>query len=389
MVSRIIDEELAFRLRHFPAICLLGLRQVGKTLLVKRFVQEEPERFLYLDMENPEDLVRLEAPMLFLKTQMEKTVVLDEVQRKPELFPMLRSLIDMDRKPGRYILLGSASPDLSKETAESLAGRISYLHLHPFIIQETGGDWKKIWVRGGMPGAYLEENERARRMWFTDFIQTYFQKDLPQMGLPANPAMAYRLFQMLSATQANLLNIQLLAKSLQISHTTLSRYLFFFENAFLIYRLQPYSSNINKRLVKTAKCYVTDSGIVHNLLQLHSFEQIMGHPVSGFTFEGTVLQHLRCLLPDECQVYFYRTHEGAELDFVVERGGKIVLALDSKLSNTPTISRGTTIALQDFNNPPMLIVTPEAEGFFIRDGIEVTSIKGLEKKLKEKLGENT
>lgn len=386
MIHRILDEELQFRLQYFPAICILGLRQVGKTWLVRKWVQANPEKYMYLDLENPEDLIKLEAPMLFLKAQAHRTVVLDEVQGMPSLFPMLRSLIDMDRKPGRFILLGSASPDLFRDSAESLAGRISYVHLHPFVLSETSGDWQKIWVRGGMPAAFLEENERARKLWVTDFIQTYFQKDLPQLGMPANPAVSYRLFQLLAATHGNLLNMQSLAKNLQLTHTSISRYLSFFENAFLIQLLQPYSVNLSKRLVKTPKCYVADSGLVHNLLHLHSFEQVMGHPVGGFTFEGMVLQHIRCLLPEGCSLYFYRTHDGAELDFVIERGGKIVMAIDAKLSNTPAITRGTTIALQDIGNPPMLVVTPEAHGFWLREGIEVIHLAGLAGKIKEMLG---
>ncbi len=381
MLKRSLYEELLFRWQHFPATCILGLRQVGKTSLVQQLVQEQEGRFIYLDMENPEDAIKLASPVLFLKAQDEKTVVIDEVQRMPELFPILRSMIDLKRVPGRFILLGSAAPDIYKETAESLAGRISYLHLYPFILPETGGDWKKLWIRGGMPNAYLEENDKARRIWFNDFIQTYFQKDLPQLGLPANPMLVYRLFQMLAATHANLLNVQSLSKSLQLSHTTLSRYLFFLENAFLITRLQPYSTNLPKRLVKTPKCYLADSGLVHNLLQLNSFEQVMGHPVAGFTFEGMVFQQLRTLLENDVSIYFYRTHDGAELDFVLERGGKIILAIDAKLSNTPTISRGCTIALQDLGNPPMLVVTPEAKEFFLREGIEVCSVSTLQEAL--------
>ncbi len=383
MLQRLLYEELVFRWQHFPAVCILGLRQVGKTSLVQQLVQDQGDNFLYLDLENPEDAIKLESPVLFLKAQTDKTVVIDEVQRKPDLFPVLRSMIDQKRIPGRYILLGSASPDIYKETAESLAGRISYLHLYPFVWQETGGDWKKLWIRGGMPNAYLEENDKARRIWFSDFIQTYFQKDLPHLGLSANPTLVYRLFQMLASTQANLLNVQSISKSLQISHTTLTRYLFFLENAFLITRLQPYSINLSKRLVKTPKCYLADTGLVHSLLQIHSFEQVFGHPIAGFSFEGLVLQQLRTLLENDISTYFYRTHDGAELDFVLERGGKIIMALDAKLSNTPAISRGATIALQDVGNPPMLVVTPEATDFYLREGIEVCSLQTLKKSIEK------
>jgi predicted AAA+ superfamily ATPase len=377
MKKRFLFDSLEFRLKHFPAICILGVRQVGKTSLVKELVRNSEKETIYLDLENPEDEIKLQSSTLFLKAQSGKTVIIDEIQRKPTLFPVLRSLIDMDRKPGRFILLGSASPDIFKESAESLAGRISYIYLHPFILDEAGGDWKDLWVRGGFPVPYLENEDKVRRVWFNDFIQTYFQKDLPQMGLPANPPLLYRLFQMLAATQANLLNIQSLSKSLQISHTTLARYFYFLENAFLLVRLQPYSTNIPKRLVKTPKCYIMDSGLVHSMLLLYSFEQVMGHPIAGFTFEGMVFQHLQTIIENDTGIYFYRTHDGAEIDFVLEKGGKIVLAVEAKLSNTPEITRGTTIALQDLGNPPLLLVTPEASDFPLKEQIFVCSIATL------------
>jgi predicted AAA+ superfamily ATPase len=377
MIGRFLLDSMKYRLKHFPAICVLGVRQVGKTSLVKELLNQSEKETIYLDLENPEDEIKLQSPMLFLKTQSNKTVIIDEIQRKPGLFPVLRALIDMDRQPGRYILLGSASPDIFKETAESLAGRISYLNLHPFMLDETGGDWKDLWVRGGFPLAYLENDNKVRRLWFNDFIQTYFQKDLPQLGLPANPSLAYRMFQMLAATQANLLNIQSLSKSLQISHTTLARYFYFLENAFLVKRLQPYSTNISKRLVKTPKCYIMDSGLVHSILLLHSFEQVMGHPIAGFTFEGMVFQHLQSILENDTGIYFYRTHDGAEIDFVLEKGGQIILAIEAKLSNTPEITRGTTIALQDLGGPPLLVVTPEASDFPLKEQIFVCSLTTL------------
>ena len=379
MIERLLSHELEFRLKHFPATCILGVRQVGKTSLVKQLLSNYQEKAIYLDLENPDDEARLQSPTLFLKAQIEKLVILDEIQRKPDLFPVLRSIIDQERRPGRFVLLGSASPQIFQETAESLAGRVSYLQLNPFIVDETGGDWKKLWIRGGFPLALLEEDDRVRKLWFNDFIQTYFQKDLPQIGLSANPSLVYRLFQMMATNQGGLLNIQSLSKSLQLSHTTLSRYFYFLENAFLLKKLLPLSINITKRLVKTPKCYIVDSGMVHSLLQLNTFEQVMGHPVAGFSFEGMVFQHLQTIIANDAGIYFYRTHDGAELDFVIEKGGKIILAIEVKLTNAPQLSRGTTQALQDLNNPPLLVVTPEASDYPLKEQILVCSLKTLSK----------
>jgi predicted AAA+ superfamily ATPase len=377
MIERLAKEGLQFRLNHFPAACILGARQVGKITLARQTAEQAGKEAMYIDLENPDDRALLQDPMLFLRSQQHKLVIIDEVQLMPELFPQLRSLIDQHHVAGRFLLLGSASPDILRNTAESLAGRISYLHMFPFVLAETAGEWQTLWVRGGFPNAFLEDDERVRKTWFTDFINSYVQKDLPQLGLSADTVTTSRLLTMLANNQGGVLNMSGLGNALQLAHTTISKYVNFLENALLVKRVLPYSFNINKRLVRSPKCYLLDSGFVHSLLKLNNFEEVMGHMVSGGSWEGFVLQQLMVHLPADVDLYYYRTHDGAELDFVLEQGGKVVLAIEVKLSNAPTLSRGTTVALTDIGTPPLLVVTPGATDFPLREGVQVCSVATL------------
>lgn len=381
MVSRSIESELVKRFRYFPAIAIVGPRQVGKTTLVKKIQSQISKSTIYLDLELPEDLNKLRDAPLFLEQFTDKTVIIDEVQRMPSLFPVLRSLIDKNREPGRFILLGSASPDLLRTSSESLAGRISYLELNPFNYEEVLGDYKMHWLRGGFPDAYLAPDEDLRFIWFENFIRSYVERDLPLLGLPSNPVMTRRLLTMIASMQGGLMNYSMIGKSLGLSHTTIKKYLDFIESAFLIRTVQPYFVNIGKRLTKNPKIYIQDSGMLHSLLSIHSFENLLGNIIAGNSWEGYVIQNILTYLPMDIQTSFYRTQDGAELDLVLEKGGKVALAVEIKLSNSPTLSRGTTIALSDVGNPPLLVVTPSVEDYQMRENIQVCNITSLKRNL--------
>jgi len=384
MIARNLEPTLLFHLEHFPATALLGPRQVGKTTLVRSIQPKLAKSSVYLDLENPVDRARIGERGLFLENNLEKTVILDEVQRLPDLFSELRGLIDRDRKPGRLLLLGSASYDLLKNTAQSLAGRIGYLELTPFLLSELKeATWQQHWLKGGFPEAYLAVDEHVREIWMRNFITTYLEKDLPQLGLRAAPAMMERLLTMLAYAQGWLANYQTLASSLDISSPTLASYIDFLERALLLRRLQPYFVNIKKRLVKTPKIYLRDSGIVHHLLRIPDFNTLLGHPQSGGSWEGYVIEQIIPLLGPHDKAYFYRTADGAELDLVIESALKINLAIEIKLSDRPKISRGNTVALQDLGNPPLLIVTPNAEISQLNQNTWVCGIKALPEQLKQ------
>jgi hypothetical protein len=303
---------------------------------------------------------------------------LDEVQRLPNLFSELRGLIDQQREPGRLLMLGSASYDLLQNTAQSLAGRIGYLELSPFLLSELpDASWQMHWLRGGFPEAFLASDERLRETWMSNFITTYIEKDLPQLGIRAAPALMERLLTMLAYTQGGSANYHALATPLGLSSPTLASYVDFLERALLLRRLQPYFANVKKRLVKTPKLYLRDSGIVHQLLRIPDFNSLLGHPQSGGSWEGYVIQQIIPLLGSHQRAYFYRTADGSELDLVVESALKIKLAVEIKLSDRPQLSKGNTLALRDLGEPPLLIVTPNAEASQLGTNIWVCGVKEL------------
>ena len=383
MVSRNLESTLLFNLAHFPATALLGPRQVGKTTLVKSIQPQLSKPSVYLDLENPADRAKIGERGLFLENNTEKTVILDEIQRLPDLFSELRGLIDRQREPGRLLLLGSASYDLLRNTAQSLAGRISYLELTPFLLSElTDATWQAHWFKGGFPESFLAFSEPVREAWMSNFITTYLEKDLPQLGVRAAPAMMERLVTMLAYQQGGLANLSVLSTSLGISSPTLASYVDCLERALLVRRLQPYFTNIKKRLVKSPKLYLRDSGIVHHLLRIPDFNALLGHPQSGGSWEGYVIEQIIPLLQPHDRAYFYRTADGAELDLVIESALKIKLAIEIKLSDRPQLSRGNTIALQDLGNPPLLVVTPNALSGQLNRNIWVCNVKALPQQIK-------
>jgi predicted AAA+ superfamily ATPase len=383
MIFRNLESTLLFNLANFPATALLGPRQVGKTTLVRSIQPRLAKPSVYLDLENPVDRDKIGERGLFLESNTEKTIILDEIQRLPDLFSELRGLIDRQREPGRLLLLGSASYDLLRNTAQSLAGRIAYLELTPFLLSELpDAIWQVHWFKGGFPESFLASSEPVREAWMSNFIITYLEKDLPQLGVRAAPAMMERLLTMLAYQQGSLANLSTLSASLGISSPTLASYVDFLERAMLLRRLQPYFTNIKKRLVKTPKLYLRDSGVVHHLLRIPDFNGLLGHPQSGGSWEGYVIEQIIPLLQPLDRAYFYRTADGAELDLVIESALKIKLAIEIKLSDRPQLSRGNTIALQDLGNPPLLIVTPNAENGQINRDIWVCNVKSLPEYIK-------
>lgn len=330
----------------FPAVGIVGPRQVGKTTLVQNLTLEK-ER-IYLDLEKSSDRAKLSDPELFLKAHEDKTVILDEIQMMPELFAELRSLIDEKREPGRFIILGSASPELIRKSADSLAGRIGYLELTPFHLGELeADDMDRLWIRGGFPVSYLAASERSSRLWREHFIKTYIERDLGLLGLNTDPYLVERFWRMLAHAQGGLLVSENFAKALGISRPTVNKYLEFLHGSFMVRLLQPYFPNVKKRLVASPKVYIRDSGILHSLTGIDSYEDLINQLLVGNSWEGFVIEQICNVLGDEYEYYFYRTHQGAECDLLLIRSGKVKYAIEIKNTLSPKISKGFRISMED------------------------------------------
>lgn len=384
MLDRQITKLAIDRLQLYPALALLGSRQVGKTTLVKELRKTNAEQILYFDLENYGDRQAFaEDRFFFLQSQASKTIILDEVQFLPEIFRDIRSLIDEDRRNGRFILLGSASPKLIQNTSETLTGRVSFLELTPFLFDEIDAEeGQKLWFRGGYPRSFLADTDAESQQIINDLIHNYVTRDLPLFGLGTETRVVDLTFRMLASLHGNILNATDIGDSIGRSNSTILKILDYFESSFMIRKLPPWYVNNGKRLVKRPKVYIRDSGILHNLLLINSEEMLLRHYLSGNSWEGFVIEQIASQLQFGFQLSFYRTAQGAEIDVVVSRGMDAILAIEIKRSNKPTFSKGNRIALEDLGKPPVLFVTPSAEDYQMEKQTWVCSLKTLNQHLK-------
>ncbi|MFC2101740.1 ATP-binding protein [Bacteroidota bacterium] len=373
MIIRLAEEKIKDLLGGFPCVAIIGPRQVGKTTLAKQIRKSFVES-IYMDLELQRDFVKLEDAETYLSQFEDKLVIIDEVQRKRELFPVLRALIDQDRRPGRFLLLGSAAPDLLRNSSESLAGRIAYYELTPFLVPEIYPHYNLIdlWMRGGFPDPFLRG--RYWLDWMNNFVKTYFERDLPNLGFPADPITGERLWAMLAHLHGNLVNYAEIGKSLDLSIHTIKKYIGFLSNAFLIREIQPFHSNLKKRLVKSPKVYVSDSGLLHYLLGIDSETQLAGNPKMGASWEGFVIEQITSLIQPNRSLYFYRTHDGAELDLVVTKGGEPVAGIEVKFGSNIRVSRGNTEAVQFLNTQQNFLIIKEDEDYLLSNGFRVCGL---------------
>ena len=370
-IPRLQDPLLRRRLEQFPAVALLGPRQVGKTTLALQLAATTPS--LYLDLEASADLARISEPSLFLQRHADKLVILDEVQRLPGLFAELRGQAN-----GRFLLLGSASVELIRQSSESLAGRIAFLELGGLHALELGADaLDKLWIRGGFPGSTLAATDGDSAEWRRQFIRTYLERDIPQLG-PRLPAETLRRFwTMLAHGQGSLLNAAELGRSLGVDGKTVGRYLDLLVDLLLVRRLPPLLANVGKRLVRSPKVLVRDSGLVHTLLGLGDADAVLGHPVAGASWEGFVIETLLAVAPQGCQGWFYRTAAGAEIDLVLEWSPQRRWAIEVKRSLSPRLGKGFHQARADLQPERTFVVTPSATGYPLADGVEVMGLAEL------------
>ena len=359
MYTRQTYQLVQSALANQAAVVLLGPRQVGKTTLALEIASEQPS--VYLDLERDADRQILTEPDLYLDEQVGKLVILDEVQQTPDLFKSLRGQIDQRRRAGfrtgQFLLLGSASNVLLQQSAESLAGRVRYIEMPPLQLTEVGADQLlALWLRGGFPDSFLAANDQASMEWRLDFLRTYLERDIPALG-PRIPAATLRRFwSMLAHVQGGLLNAAALAEGLGVSGQTIGRYLDLLVDLMLVRRLQPWHENVGKRLVKSPKVYVRDSGIVHALLSLGSTESLLGHPAVGGSWEGFCIETLLAAAPVGTESFFYRTSAGAELDLVLRLPGGDIWAVEIKRTTAPKVSRGFHTGAEDVKANRKLLI---------------------------------
>jgi predicted AAA+ superfamily ATPase len=348
VITRRLRPYIEDRLKHMPAVVLLGPRQVGKTTLARNIASRMAKsKALYLDLERPIDQRRLRDPDTFLRAQAGKLVVIDAIHRAPSLFEILRGIIDERRaageRAGHFLLLGSAAIELMRQASETLAGRVAYVNLGPIDALEFPpqvGDTDRLWLRGGFPDSVLASSDEVSLNWRRDFIRSYLERDVP-MFAPRIPAETVgRLWTMLAHAQGTPLNQARLASSLGVTSPAVGRYNDLLVDLLLVCRLRPWSGNVGKRLVRTPKTYIRDSGLTHALLDIGTWEDLLGHPVAGASWEGFVIENLIAAAGERRTPYFYRTEDGAEIDLLFERGGKPEIAIEIKRSSAPTLSRG-------------------------------------------------
>jgi hypothetical protein len=381
-LQRKAEKEILDLAAYFPAVVIVGPRQVGKTSLSRHIANQLPQPSIYIDLELPEERSLLSEPTLFLEQHRNETVILDEVQRLPELFPVLRGLIDRDRRPGRFILLGSAAPELIRDSSESLAGRVAYYEMQPFLHAEVPQiDYRVHWQRGGFPESLLAPDDRRSTQWRQNFIQTYLERDLPLLGLRADPIVIGKLWTMLAHNHGQLLNVEALSNALGLASNTIRKYMDFLESAYLIRRIQPFYTNIGKRLVKSPKVYIRDTGLLHSLLGIPDFDRLQRQPILGSSWEGYVLQEIAGMLEETDQLYFYRTNSGTEADAVIVRGGAPIILFEIKYSTAPVPSKGFYIAQKDLGTTRNFIVYPLERDYPLNAQTQVIGFNNISKYL--------
>jgi len=371
MIKRQIRQQINDTLQHIAAVVLLGPRQVGKTTLAHEVVEKFDS--VYLDLEEPGDVLKLDDPSFYFEQNREKLIIIDEVQRMPDLFQVLRSQIDRNRRAGhrngQFLLLGSASNELLNQSSESLAGRVSYLELHPLNVQEVGADrLNDLWLCGGFPDSFLAPDFSFQ--WRQNFIRTYLERDIPMLGSRVPAETLRRFWTMLAHNQGQMFNASRIGGSLGVSGQTTSRYLDLLVDLMLVRRLQPWYANVGKRLVKSPKTYIRDCGILHTLLNIQTLDDLLSHPVLGSSWEGLVIENLLSVAPPGTQAFFYRTAAGAEIDLVLNFGGKL-WAIEVKRTTVPRLTKGFYHACDDIKPTAKWVVYAGDEEYKLRDGITV------------------
>lgn len=386
MLARYIETILESKLQQASAVVLLGPRQIGKTTLAQHFVRRG--NAVYLDLESPEDLLKLEDPISFFRNNKTKLVVLDEVQRTPDIFNVLRGIIDKNReegyKVGQFLLLGSASMDLLRQSAESLAGRMTYLEmsgLNILEIDQNRESIKNLWMRGGFPESYLATSDSIALEWVEDLIRTYVERDVPHFGFRVPASRLRRLWTMLAHLQGENINYSTLATNLEVDSKTITHYLDILADLLLVRRLNPWYTNVKKRLVKSPRYYVRDSGITHRLLNIRSYNELLSNPILGKSWEAFVIENIHSVLPFGAETYFYRTAAGAEIDLVIKLSLNEIWAVEIKHGVAPKLNKNYSETCNDVGATHKYVIYGGNDEFSVGNGVVMTSLEKFLRKL--------
>jgi predicted AAA+ superfamily ATPase len=390
MIKRWITSRLEKSVQRVPAVALLGPRQVGKTTLAQTIARGRES--IYLDLESPADLVKLSDPESFLAGHSDKLIILDEIQRVPDLFKVLRGVIDANRQAGRqaeqFLLLGSASMDLLRQSSESLAGRITYVEMAGLNLLEVPvdhpADISRLWLRGGFPESYLAENDADSALWLEDLVRTYLERDIPQLGFRIPATRLRRLWTMLAHLQGESVNFSSLAANLEVDSKTVSRYIDILVDLLLVRRLEPWHVNVKKRLVKSPRFYVRDSGILHRLLGIADYDALLSNPILGKSWEGFAIENILSVIPKTVAAYFYRTAAGAEIDLVLKFSATETWAIEIKYGSVPKLTAGFYLACEDVQATHRYVVYGGDEEFPSKHDTTVISLPKLLLKLQDK-----
>ena len=360
-------------LKNYPAVALLGARQVGKSTLAKHILSLWKKPVVYLDLQLPKDLNKLSDPIAFFEFHQKSLICLDEIQYKPDLFKILRGLIDRKKRNGQFLILGSAGRDLIRQSSETLAGRIAFLEITPFSVKELGQKhFHQHWLRGGYPLSFLAKNEDLSLTWRYNYIRTFLERDIPQLGFNIPARTLERFWKLLAHSQGYKLNSSRLGSVLGKSAHTIKHYIDILERTFLIRALQPYVKNLKKRVVKSPKIYIRDTGLLHAYLNIETSDDLFGHPVYGLSFESYVIENICHHLP-KWNCYFYRTQAGAELDLILEKAGKVT-AVEIKASTAPQLSKSFWSAIEDVRAHKSYIIAPVDKPYPVQKNVMVTDV---------------
>ena len=380
-LKRSLHTRVGEAMRNFPAVAILGPRQCGKTTLALE-IAKESEPSVYVDLERPSNTRKLTDPETYFRQHQDRLVCLDEIQRRPDLFPLLRGVIDEHRRNGRFLILGSASRELIRQSSETLAGRIAYLELSPFLLSEVAGHAPAgcsaepaLWLHGGFPDSYLARDTAASQEWRENFIRTFLERDIPQLGFNIPADTLRRLWRMLAHSHGQQLNSSRLGEAIGVSHTTIRSYLDLLSQTFMIRLLPPQHANLRKRLVKSPKIYIRDSGILHALLEIEDREELWGHPIYGASWEGFVIENI-CSELGRWSPSFFKTAAGAEIDLVLTKGQRRI-AVECKASSAPEVRKGFWNALKDLEIKEAWVIAPVLETYPIEKNVFVANLESF------------
>ncbi len=385
MIPRLLNSDILQALQSMPAVALLGPRQVGKTTLAHEIAATHIDKqTAYMDLERESDLARLSDAESYLRRFENQLLIIDELQLRPDLFRILRGLIDTRIRAGetsaQFLLLGSASRDLLQQSSETLAGRIRYLELKPFTVPEIhaqdplGFNPEKLWFRGGFPKSYLAASDDESWAWRSDFVSSYVERDIPQMGLQIPASRMRRFWTMLAHLHGQQVNLSEIGKSLEVSHTTTRNYLDILTDLYMVRQLQPWAGNTKKRLIKSPKIYIRDTGLLHNLLKISAFDDLLGHPVVGASWEAFAIENILARLSDKWSASYYRTSGQSEIDLILEKSHKETWAIEIKRSAAPKIRSGFYTACEDIQATRKFVVYSGTERFPMSGGVEAVGI---------------